>query len=128
MSAYTLPDLDYDYGALEPYLSAEVLELHHGKHHAAYVSGLNATLDALDDARSADDYDALPGLEAKLAFNLSGHVLHSLFWKNLGPRGGGRPEGDLASAIDDAFGSFDRFRAQLTASTVSVMGSGWGVL
>lgn len=126
--AYALPDLDYDYGALEPHLSARILELHHGKHHAAYVSGLNAVVDELAAARAADDYSTLPGLERKHAFNLAGHVLHSLFWKNLSPDGGGVPDGALAASIDDAFGGFDAFRAQMSAATVSVMGSGWGAL
>ena len=126
--SYTLPDLDYDYAALEPHISAEILELHHGKHHAAYVSGLNAVVDELAAARAADDYSTLPGLERKHAFNLAGHVLHSLFWKNLSPDGGGEPDGDLGIAIGEYFGGFDAFRAQLTAATVSVMGSGWGAL
>jgi Fe-Mn family superoxide dismutase len=128
MATYALPDLDYDYGALEPHLSAATLELHHGKHHAAYVSGLNGALGDLHELRTRGDFDALAGLEKKLAFNLSGHVLHSLFWKNLSPEGGDRPDGELAAAIDDSFGSFDAFRAQLSAATVGVMGSGWGAL
>lgn len=126
--AYALPDLDYDYAALEPHVSAEIMELHHGKHHAAYVAGLNTVLDELAAARSADDFDALPGLERKLAFNLSGHVLHSVFWKNLSPDGGGEPDGDLADAIAADLGGFDACKAQISAATVSVMGSGWGAL
>ena len=126
--AYTLPELDYDYGALEPYYSGEMLELHHSKHHAAYVSGLNAVLDQLDEARSSDDFEAITGLEKKLAFNLSGHVLHTLFWKNLSPAGGGKPNGELAAAIDEFFGSFDRFLRQLSEATITVQGSGWGAL
>ncbi len=126
--AYSLPDLDYDYSALEPHYSGEMLDLHHNKHHAAYVSGLNTTLAELDDARSGDDFGAITGLEKKLAFNLSGHVLHTLFWKNLTPDGGGKPSGDLAAAIDEYFGSFERFRRQLTQAAVTVQGSGWGAL
>jgi len=125
---YTLPDLDYDYAALEPHLSAEILELHHGKHHATYVGGVNTVIDEIAAARAADDFAALPGLEKRLAFNLSGHVLHSLYWKNLSPDGGGVPEGELAAAIDDEFGSFAAFRAQMSAASVGVMGSGWGML
>ncbi len=128
MTDYELPALDYDFGALEPHYSARVLELHHDKHHAAYVAGLNQTLDRLATARSSDDWSAIVGLEKTLAFNLSGHVLHSLFWKNLSPEGGGRPEGELAAAIDDQFGSFDAFQKHLTQATVSVQGSGWGAL
>src|SRR5438874_11834884 len=102
MTRYTLPELPYDYAALEPHYSAKMLELHHDKHHAAYVSGLNTTLEELEKARAQDDYDALTGLEKKLAFNLSGHVLHSIFWKNLGPDSGGKPGGELAAALEDA--------------------------
>jgi Fe-Mn family superoxide dismutase len=128
MSTYTLPDLPYDYAALEPHLSAQILELHHGKHHAAYVAGANATLDRLAEARDRGDFSAIVGLEKTLAFNLSGHVLHSLYWQNMTPDGGGRPEGDLAAAIDECFGSFEGFHGQLSAATVGVQGSGWGML
>jgi Fe-Mn family superoxide dismutase len=125
---YSLPELDYDYAALEPYYSAQMLELHHSKHHAAYVSGLNAVLEQLDAARESSDFEAIAGLEKKLAFNLSGHVLHTLFWKNLSPTGGDKPTGELATAIDEFFGSFDRFMRQLSEATVTVQGSGWGAL
>lgn len=128
MSAYTLPDLPYDYSALEPAISGQILELHHGKHHAAYVKGTNDTLDALAEARSNGAYGALVGLEKTLAFNLSGHVLHSLYWENLSPDGGGVPEGTLLAAIEEDFASFDAFKAQLSAATTAVQGSGWGAL
>ena len=127
-TTYTLPELAYDYGALEPHLSARILELHHGTHHAAYVSALNATLDALSTARDAGDFSALPGLERALAFNFGGHLLHSVYWTNLSPDGGGVPGGDLAGAIEEHFGGFPALRAQMTAAAVSVMGSGWGAL
>lgn len=126
--AYVLPDLDYDYSALEPHISAQIMELHHGKHHAAYVAGANTVVDEIAAARSAGELGALPGLERKLAFNVAGHVLHSIFWKNLSPEGGGEPEGELAAAIEDDFGGFAPFKEQMTAATVSVMGSGWGAL
>ena len=128
MKPYVLPDLTYDYAALEPHYSARVLELHHGKHHKAYVDGVNTTLQKLADARAADDLSAIVGLEKTLAFNLSGHVLHTLFWKNLSPEGGDRPSGALAAAIDEHFGSFDGFHKQLSSSAASVQGSGWGAL
>jgi superoxide dismutase, Fe-Mn family len=128
MAAYSLPDLPYDYAALEPHYSAEVLELHHDKHHAAYVKGANTALEKLDAARTSDDFDAIVGLQKSLAFNVSGHVMHSLFWKNLSPDGGGKPEGELASAIDEFFGDFEAFRSQLSAVTTSIQGSGWGAL
>jgi len=125
---YELPELPYDYAALEPHYQAENLEIHHSKHHAAYVAGANTTLERLGDARAAGDFSGLVGLEKTLAFNVSGHVLHSMFWKNLSPDGGGKPEGDLAAAIDEHFGSFEVFKAQLSQASVLVQGSGWGVL
>lgn len=126
--SYTLPELPYDAAALEPHYSGAIVELHHDKHHAAYVSGANATVDKLADARDADDFGAIVGLEKTLAFNVSGHVLHSLFWRNMSRDGGGSPEGELAAAIDDTFGSADKLRAQLTQATATVQGSGWGAL
>ena len=128
MAEYTLPDLPYDYSALEPHYSARIVELHHDKHHAAYVNGANTTVDALAAARAEGDYAKIFQLEKNLAFHVSGHTLHSLFWKNLSPDGGGAPEGELAAAIDYAFGSFDAFKAQLTQATTTVQGSGWGAL
>jgi Fe-Mn family superoxide dismutase len=128
MTAYVLPDLPYDYGALEPHYSAEILRLHHDKHHAAYVEGANKALEKLAAARESDDFEAIVGLQKTLAFNVSGHVLHSLFWKNLSPDGGGKPEGELAAAIDEFFGTFEGFKAQLAAATTTVQGSGWGAL
>ena len=126
--SYSLPDLPYDYGALEPVYSGRVLELHHGKHHAGYVAGLNRTQERLAEARERADFEAIVGLEKALAFNLSGHILHSLFWKNLSPDGGGKPDGELATAIERSFGSFERFRDHLTQATITVQGSGWGAL
>ena len=116
MKPYVLPDLPYDYAALEPHLSARVLELHHDKHHAGYVKGVNSTLERLVAARDSGDLSSIVGLEKTLAFNLSGHVLHTMFWTNLSPHGGDRPDGELAAAIDEHFGSFDAFRTQLTQS------------
>jgi len=127
-SLYTLPDLPYDYSALEPHYSARILELHHDKHHAAYVKGLNDTMDQLAEARDKGDFSSIVGLEKSHAFNLSGHVLHSIFWTNLSAEGGDKPDGDLAAAIDEYFGNFDAFKAQLTSATTTVQGSGWGVL
>ncbi|MCL4442973.1 MAG: superoxide dismutase, partial [Actinobacteria bacterium] len=120
---YTLPEIPYDYSALEPYYSGENLELHHSKHHAAYVAGANSTIERLEEVRAKNDFSALVGLEKTLSFNISGHILHSIFWQNLVPGGGGTPEGELASAIDEYFGSFDAFKAQLTQAAVLVQGS-----
>jgi len=128
MPQYTLPELPYDYGALEPHYSGEIVELHHDKHHAAYVAGANATLDKLTEARASGDYGSIVGLEKTLAFNVSGHVLHSIFWKNLSPDGGDKPEGELAAALDEYFGDFESFKAQLNQASTTVQGSGWGVL
>ena len=126
--AYTLPDLPYDPAALEPHYSAEVVSLHHDNHHAAYVTGLNTTMDRLEEARAKSDYDTIVGLEKTLAFNLSGHVLHSIFWTNLAPSSAGRPGGELDAAIAEHFGSFDAFKAQMSQATTTVQGSGWGAL
>ncbi len=128
MATYTLPDLSYDYAALEPYISGQIMELHHDKHHAGYVKGANTALAQLDEARQKEDFTRLGALERALAFNLSGHVLHSLFWKNLGPREGGHPSGELEDAINDGFGNFKMFRRQLTEVAATIMGSGWAAL
>jgi Fe-Mn family superoxide dismutase len=128
MATYTLPDLLYDYGALEPHISGKIMELHHDKHHASYVTGANAALNRLAEARYAGQYDHVAGLERALSFNLSGHVLHSIFWKNMAPKAGGRPYGELASAIADDFGGFARLKKQMNAVAASIMGSGWAAL
>ena len=128
MSTYTLPDLPYDHAALEPHVDARIMELHHDKHHATYVKGANTALDKLADARDSGDFALITKLSKDLAFNLSGHVLHSVFWTCMSPDGGGEPEGELAAAIDDSFGSFDDFKAQLSEATTTVQGSGWGAL
>ena len=125
---YKLPDLPYDYSALEPYTSGQILELHHDKHHAAYVKGANETLEKLATVRDKNDYAPINGLEKSLAFHISGHVLHSIFWENLSPDGGDKPDGELAAAIDENFGSFDNFKSHLTQATLAVQGSGWGAL
>lgn len=128
MAEYTLPDLPYDYGALAPHIAGEIMELHHDKHHQTYVTGLNAVIDKLAEARAGGDFGSIVGLEKTLAFNLGGHLNHSLFWTNLSPDGGDKPTGELAAAIDDAFGSFDAFRAQFTAVATTIQGSGWAIL
>ncbi|GAA0988735.1 superoxide dismutase [Acrocarpospora macrocephala] len=128
MGQYTLPDMPYDYAALEPAITGEILELHHAKHHAAYVKGANDTLDKLAEARDKGEFGGIVGLEKTFAFNLSGHVLHTIFWQNLSPDGGDRPDGELGDAIIEHFGSFEAFQKQLTTATTLVQGSGWGVL
>ncbi|MGH8906407.1 MAG: superoxide dismutase [Egibacteraceae bacterium] len=125
---YTLPDLPYDYGALEPWISGEIMELHHDKHHAAYVQGANTALEQLAEAREQDRYGTVRMLEKDLAFHLSGHVNHSVFWPNMSPDGGDKPDGQLAAAIDEHFGSFDAFRGHFGAAAMQLQGSGWSVL
>jgi Fe-Mn family superoxide dismutase len=120
--------LPYANDALEPHLKSELLELHHDKHHAAYVKGANDALDSLAEARKSTSFGNIGQLEKNLAFNLSGHVLHSMFWKNMSPDGGGTPSGALGGAIDRDFGSFDAFKAHLTSAAATVQGSGWGAL
>jgi superoxide dismutase, Fe-Mn family len=128
MTKYVLPDLPYDYGALEPHISGKIMQLHHDKHHKGYVDGANAAVEALEEARSKNDFSRIAAVEEALAFNLSGHVLHSLFWQNLSPNGGGTPSGKLATQIDRDFGGFNAFKAQLTKAAATCMGSGWGAL
>ena len=128
MADYTLPDLPYDYSALEPSISGAIMELHHSKHHQAYVTGANTALAQLAEARDSDNLAYVNKLEKDLAFNLGGHVNHSIFWTNMSPNGGDKPTGELASAIDDHFGSFDKFQAHFTATAMGVQGSGWSVL
>ena len=119
MAIYTLPELPYDYAALEPHISGRIMELHHDKHHAAYVAGANSALEALAAAREEGNLGAI---------NLCGHTNHTIFWNNLSPNGGGEPEGELAEAIKDSFGSFEKFRAHFTATALGIQGSGWAVL
>ncbi len=128
MADYTLPELPYDYSALEPSISGTIMELHHSKHHQAYVTGANTALAALAAARDSGDLANVNKLEKDLAFNLGGHVNHSIFWTNLSADGGDKPTGDLAAAIDDHFGSFDKFGAHFTAAALGVQGSGWAAL
>ena len=128
MADYTLPDLSYDYGALDPHIAGEIMELHHSKHHAAYVAGANTALEKMAAARDSGDFGAIAGLEKALAFNLGGHTNHSVFWTNMSPDGGDKPTGDLAAAIDEHFGSFDGFQAHFTNNAMTIMGSGWSIL
>jgi len=128
MAQYTLPDLPYDYGALEPYISGQIMELHHDKHHAAYVKGANTALEQMAEARDKQSFGTGTLLEKNLAFNLGGHINHSIFWPNMSPDGGDKPDGELGAAIDEFFGSFDGFRAQFEAAAAGLQGSGWSML
>ncbi|UCR89723.1 superoxide dismutase [Mycetocola spongiae] len=128
MAIYTLPDLGYDYGALEPAISGRIMELHHSKHHQAYVTGANTALEQLAEARDAGNLANVNKLQKDLAFNLGGHINHSIFWTNMSAEGGDKPTGELAAAIDNFFGSFEKFQAHFTAAALGVQGSGWSVL
>ena len=129
MAVYELPELDYAYDALEPHISAEIMELHHSKHHATYVAGANAALEALEAERNGDaNPDKVRALSKNLAFNLGGHTNHSVFWKNLSPNGGGEPTGELAEAINRDFGSFAKFQDHFNSAALGLQGSGWAVL
>ncbi|WP_225754612.1 superoxide dismutase [Actinotalea sp. Marseille-Q4924] len=128
MADYTLPDLPYDYAALEPHISGRIMELHHDKHHAAYVAGANTALEKLAEARESGAFDAINLYEKNLAFNLGGHVNHSAFWENLSPDGGDGPTGELAAAIDEFFGSFEGFQKHFAATALGIQGSGWAIL
>ncbi len=128
MPKYTLPELSYDYSALEPQVSGKIMQLHHDKHHAAYVTGANTAAEGLAEARAKNDFAKIASLEKALAFHTSGHVLHSLFWKNLAPKSGGEPTGPLATQIEQDFGGFAAFKGQLTSAAMTIMGSGWAAL
>jgi Fe-Mn family superoxide dismutase len=128
MTRFKLPPLPYDYEALEPHISGEIMELHHDKHHRAYVDGANQALEKQIAARAKDDYTSLAALERAVAFNVSGHILHSIFWRNLSPDGGGEPAGELGKAIARDFGDFAHFKKQLVQTAATIMGSGWGAL
>ncbi|CAM9970278.1 unnamed protein product [Chrysoparadoxa australica] len=128
---FVLPQLKYAYGDLEPVISAEIMEIHHSKHHNTYVTNLNAATEKLAEAQAKDDVTAMVQLEAAIRFNGGGHLNHSIFWENLAPPnkgGGGEPSGDLASMIDQQYGGLDGLKSKLSAATVAIQGSGWGWL
>ncbi|MBN1540576.1 superoxide dismutase [candidate division KSB1 bacterium] len=125
---YVLPPLTYDYAALEPHIDEQTMRLHHDKHHLGYVNGLNTALAQLDQAREKQDYGLVTHYSREAAFHGSGHLLHAIFWKNMSPDGGGEPQGELAKALTEHFGSFERFRDHFAAASAKVEGSGWGIL
>ena len=125
---YTLPELSYDYSALEPHIDAQTMEIHHSKHHQTYVDKANAALEQLEKARANDDASLVAHWTREHAFNLGGHLNHTIFWRNMGPDGGGEPSGPLAEQIGSDFGSFNAFQAQFTAVATAVQGSGWAWL
>ncbi len=125
---YALPDLPYGYDALKPVLSDETLHLHHDKHHAAYVAGLNTALDKLQAARQSGDFAAVRAVSRDMAFNGSGHVLHTIFWHSMKPGGGAKVDGEFARAISESFGSQEAMTKQFAQASKDVEASGWGVL
>jgi Fe-Mn family superoxide dismutase len=125
---HTLPALPYAYNALEPHYDEATLKLHHGKHHQAYVDGLNKAEDKLQEARVSGDFALIKHWERELAFHGSGHLLHSLFWANMTPNGQGEPQGKLLELINESFGSLDAFKKQFSAAAAAVEGSGWALL
>nr|QMS47490.1 manganese superoxide dismutase [Geloina erosa] len=125
---HTLPALPYEYNALEPVISGEIMHLHHEKHHNTYVNNLNTTEEALAEAMQQNDVGRIISLQPSLKFNGGGHINHAIFWKILSPKGGGEPKGDLMNLIKDNFGSFDEMKSELTKATVAIQGSGWGWL
>ena len=128
MSEYVLPDLPYDYAALEPHISGEIMQLHHDKHHATYVAGANQAVEKLAAASESGDVASINLIARNLAFNLGGHVNHSIFWQNLSPDGGDKPVGDTAALLDEFFGGFDAFQAVWNANAAGIQGSGWSIL
>mgnify|MGYP003574506002 CR=1 FL=1 len=125
---HTLPDLPYDYNALEPTICAEIMQLHHSKHHNTYVTNLNVAEEKLAEAQAKGDVTAEIALAPALRFNGGGHINHSIFWQNMSPSGGGEPTGPLMEAIQRDFGSFENMKTTLSGATVAVQGSGWGWL
>ncbi|XP_054163626.1 superoxide dismutase [Mn], mitochondrial-like [Oppia nitens] len=125
---HTLPDLPYDYNALEPVISAEIMQLHHQKHHQTYVNNLNVAEEKLHEAIAKNDISAQIALEPVLRFNGGGHINHTIFWNNLSPKCGGEPEGDLLNEIKSSFQSFESFKNQMSAAATAVQGSGWAWL
>jgi superoxide dismutase, Fe-Mn family len=132
--AYEVPPLPYDYAALEPHIDEQTMRLHHDKHHQAYVDKANGALDGTEhEGKPIEEVvanlDALPdNIRGVVRNNGGGHLNHSMFWESMSPDGGGEPSGDLASAIGDAFGSFDAFKEQFEAAGVGQFGSGWAWL
>ena len=127
--AHTLPPLPYAYDALEPVIDAKTLQIHHDKHHKKYVDDLNKTELALVGARNKGDYSSIKCLERDLAFNSSGHILHSIYWTIMtNPDAGGAPGDSFMNWIDWNFGSFNAFKAQFAAAAKNTEASGWGIL
>jgi Fe-Mn family superoxide dismutase len=126
---FNLPELPYDYKALEPYISKQQLEVHHGKHHLGYVNNFNEILKKMAKVRITSESLDMKSVLKSLAFNMNGHLLHSLFWRNLAPRGqGGQMSVQLQSLLKNSFGSIEQFKEEFSQTALSVEGSGWAAL
>jgi Fe-Mn family superoxide dismutase len=125
---YTLPDLPYEYDALEPTIDERIMELHHSAHHQSYVDGTNDALDRLEEMREAGDFEGIKHVKRDLSFNLSGHVNHAIFWENMSPDGGGEPEGEFCDRLIEDFGSVESFREEFTEAANAVESNGWAWL
>lgn len=123
-----MPDLPYDYNALEPTISAEIMKLHHKKHHATYVNNLNVAEEKLAEALHKNDTASVIQLQSAIKFNGGGHLNHSIFWKNLCPTGGGDPSGELLFKINESFKSVENMKTKMAEAAISVQGSGWAWL
>lgn len=133
MAQFKLPDLPYDYSALEPHIDARTMEIHYTKHHQTYVDKLNDAVEGQDVPDDVEEllrnFNSLPGdIQTAVRNNGGGHANHSLFWKIMGPDGGGEPTGPIAEAINSAFGSFKEFQDELTSAATGRFGSGWAWL
>ncbi|OSB19361.1 superoxide dismutase [Clostridium sporogenes] len=126
--AHTLPNLNYDYNALEPHYDEKTLKIHHDIHHKAYVDGLNKAEQKLQEARESGDFTLIKHWEKEIAFHGSGHILHTLFWENMTPNGKINPEGSVIERIKQDFGDYEKFKKQFTEAAIAVEGSGWTVL
>lgn len=126
--AHVLPQLPYEYNALEPVISEQIMKLHHQQHHLTYVNGLNKAELNLKFARESNDYSLVKHWSRELAFHGSGHYLHTIFWNNMIPGGGGKPSGRLLKEIESYFGSFKAFKKHFTESAKQVEGNGWALL
>ncbi|AWB30920.1 superoxide dismutase [Clostridium botulinum] len=126
--AHTLPNLNYDYNALEPHYDEQTLTIHHDIHHKAYVDGLNKAEQKLQEARESGDFALIKHWEKEIAFHGSGHILHTLFWENMAPNGNLNPEGSAIERIKQDFGDYEKFKKQFTEAAIAVEGSGWTIL
>lgn len=128
IGGHTLPPLPYSYDALEPYIDAETMRIHHQRLHQKYVDNLNKAEAALAQARSTGNFELVKHWERELAFHGAGHYLHTIFWQVMSPRGGGTPRGELAAQIIRDFGSFDAFKRHFSQAAEKVEGGGWAIL